>query len=1455
LSRGISNISNLFNRVGETANTASGQYFASREASINRTYESLTAELSKNIGKIKGASGKNIDDQLKKFLGDVRASGGSNIKTSELNRLMGELSKGIGKSAASMTGIEGQLARELTQSIRTVKKEVKEEGLSGYKGKSLKESTQKADINQKIDDGRAELTRAVRGFSKTIGDPAIKKQVDQIRGTFHRRLNTATSVEDKKKAYEEALRGFNKVKASTTNEGDKEQVDKIVDSFSEFKKGLFGTKSNLWAARLRAGFDRTTTALGAATKVLIPLKKTFDVGNAIFQQVNNKFNQFARTQMRIAGERGAFGRIMRGAGMDYSSMMSALGTGRRAGMDDREVVNKMVSMQEQLARARWGEGPMIENLGKWGLTPFDENGNMKDFNRVMIDISNKFNTLGSEMERLQFLSMQGFRPEQMEYVKNYAKDAKAWAELKKHPERMGVLEQSRYLDESGLYAKVDAATKIELKRRQMLNQNAIDEGVWEGLKRSLHPENWFFEDWTARKKGVESAKSEIAMEGLRKELERAREELRKNNQGVNKLSGNILNLDPSQLMGLALQGGAAQADIDNRGEQSSVYALRKLYAKELGLEDLRRVEERNKVYNSAIGVGGGALGGAAVGAIIGSVIPILGTTIGAILGAALGGTAGGVGMYSQHIFDIAEDGVNKHIEKLKSLRGQPDEIRKYLDENKIYGLSPEVVESKEFDDDKVASRYIQSGYRSGLYMEAQSLTNKNIDISKAHNYTDDRFYKANKQAAELRGEELSRERTVEAIARMGTGDETIGIDSETAYNYITYGLDKSSQEYKTKRFNKIGQIRGRWQKEKKKFTEKELQKAAEEEVEQDFKNTISPNIIRAAEQYQGVSKDREGTWRHAIKQAGLREGAFANGGERAIESLRKQIKTIEEVGVSERNSEEYSGLKKVLEILTTYGSKENFLQSSPDIKKMVFGDGEIPFAYKSLEEQKAEINRMISVGDERKSEQGLTLGARLARFARKSGTSIGTIRDALLSDEEVSEIERKEAAGEDLDEGTKEKWEQYKKGGKYKARQAKQEAEKKNVEQKKQQEKEEKEIDEELTRRYEGPGELSGEISGDKKTLTDRDIEVMRKANAKYGALEKGFSANEISQFEENEQKRKETFSKIGLGDEDQYEEFKNIEDRVLKGEDVEKGELDFYTKTKEKLDKATVRAKATEYKPLNEEYVLTAEEAAAREATSKSIEIGEKAGAEMRSRGDLNKMSDLNRIDDFVKKGWSKKKIQQNFGKDRLEEYEAAVKVGTYEDHEAKRQEKARDKFEKENRASLKATGMSDESIEQVMTQKMDEYDAEVERKRKAKADREAAQMERERKNGIGSSGFPIDEDGGTIGSSEDATRIMQEKEAGVAQVVDKLEEVGSAAEFAASTAKNANGEPARGDNGVTINMGGQNITQNIQGTYPMDQDGMKRGTLQGAEEICEMAVQHVTDAVNSIVKSSGSY
>ena len=320
--------------------------------------------------------------------------------------------------------------------------------------------------------------------------------------------------------------------AGATSQKDKDATKQISEAFAKqvasYKDASRERSAQKVGAKVNDALMGVAHAAGATTRALAHLGYVAGLAVSAFTKVNQVVNRFAKMQMAISRERGMYSRLIRGSGMDFHNLLVALRAGRKAGMDDREVVNQMASLQEKIALARWGEGTLINDVGRWGGSPFNANGGMKSEQEMMIEFSRIINSLGSDIEKMQFLSHIGFRPEQREYVENYEKEAARMERMRADKSLRGTLEDAEILGESGIAKKIDAATRIELRRREILNQNAIDQGPVAAIKRMLNPENWFFSDWTARQRGVQTAKAEIAQEKLTNAILELVEEEKKN---------------------------------------------------------------------------------------------------------------------------------------------------------------------------------------------------------------------------------------------------------------------------------------------------------------------------------------------------------------------------------------------------------------------------------------------------------------------------------------------------------------------------------------------------------------------------------------------------------------------------------------------------------------------------------------------------------------------------------------------------------------------------------------------------------------------------------------------------------------------------------------------------------------------------------------------------------------
>ena len=874
LSSVMTNAYNIGTRVikqyQELEKNASAFQMQAKQRKLGGFAESLSS-VGKGIG---GTEGAQIRSIIAKYIGEIQSKGGANIANDELARTIGDLINQLRPIATAMSGSQGEMMRNVISSLGSAKEGAAKGGVESLtkSTKSIQGSADKIRDLRYLDNVIKNVATGIQNVANTLADNGVKSALTLLKDNFLVAAISAKTLSEKQKILADLSDKTSSIAATATGT-DKTVVEKLAEKTAEKKeevdKGIRGRNIHRLILRGQQIALKSIKGIADVGKQLPVLKKSFDVVAQGFNIVNSKANAFARTQMAIASERGAYGRQLRGAGINTGKMMAALASGRLAGMEDRTVINQMVGLQEQLALARWGEGGLIDKAGRWGISVYDAQGHTKSNDQMMIEYSRKLNSITDQAEKLQFLSHIGFRPEQMEYVQNYEREAKRIEEIRRNPSLRGVLEDARILDESGYYAKADAATKIELKRRQILNQNAIDEGLLPAIMRGINPENWFFSDWTARQQGVKSARSEIAIKKLNEELEKVRGELSKNSGALSSNTSNLISLDAKTLAGLSLSGGWATADLANKGSKSAVHALRASYAKQLGTENLDQVDSRKKTatWLGGLGVGGTILAGGLLAGVTG------GLGLLALLAAA--GAAGGLTSFGIFNMDF-DDGTQKHVDRLRELAREKkwNEIDKYATKYGLQGITPEMILSDDFmKDDEKAKHSIRGAHVGGHLINAQALSERNLDLQAAMDFTSDKYYKANLKAAREKGLSSTTDKQMEeAMARRGSGNQTIGTDDETLGNYILYGFDTNDPETRMKIAQRVGKLRSKKENRGKSF--EELNKMATEDMKAEWASGISEEQLQAATRYLGQRQADidEKEVRKELQQLGFGEG-------------------------------------------------------------------------------------------------------------------------------------------------------------------------------------------------------------------------------------------------------------------------------------------------------------------------------------------------------------------------------------------------------------------------------------------------------------------------------------------------------------------------------------------------------------------------------------------------------
>lgn len=1484
-------INNEKNKIGDII----AEHYAARR---NVDYGRMNAGIGGIQGRISGKNGQAVDSSISNFFKKIESAGGANIRNADLSKAIGELQKNIGRIASQTGGAQGEYLKGFARDLKEAKSTAAKGGLSAL-GKSSKDFIKTAfglKADNTIDEAKKELASEIRKTANAVSSPYIKQSLHDIGREMHRAANAAKTSVEKQKAVADAEKKIRNLTGMTTNGADRVAVDGLSKSASkkttELTKSIAGLTKAQKAGELNRRLSNLSAAVGTVGKTLGPLKRSLDIGNTVFQAVNSRFNQFARMQMRVSAERAGYGRQIRGAGINFGHMTAALGAGRSAGMDDRTIVNQMVGLQGNLARARWGEGPLIENMGKWGLTPFDANGNMKSNHEVMIDYSRKLNSMTDKMEKLQFLQMQGFSPEQMEYVANYEKFAKRQAYLKEHPNMRGTLEQADYLDESGFSAKADAATKVELRRREVLNQNAIEKGILPGLMRSLSPDNWFFSDWTARQQGVASAKSEQAMEKLTEELKKLSDEVRKSGGeiGAGSFSGKETNLSAKELKGLSLSSGWAEASKANFGEKSAVNILKKV----VGARSSGVGSDTQKNINRGVGAGTGALVGGAIGYGLGALaggittfftggagaatIPLFAKGIGALGGAIGGGMAGSKVMENTKGFwDFSNDDVK---EARKAAKGSDEDWENWKKKTGLTNLKKSQVLDVDFDKESLEGAKVQS-----LVARASEMAGgKEVNLEAL---AGDKYLDRMTEGVDQSSKEYE-DRVVEALAR--TADETIG-KSEAILRILQRGVKVTDSDVakRVDELTKANEANG--------MGASEAKSAAEQQAVQEVKDNamkegdlinrqIEENKKKADEGYQNYVKskaeDKEFTeqadkvraqYEHAQATSpfarGMNYQEWLNNQAQAGNQDVKLLYDLESKDRVNRSFDRVTGKATVKEGEMT--KDEWYQQNLGDRQQQerraynqVYGEGGSMAGqvapWESLTDtlKNDRINQFLQKknfgGSKIKGYSGELAGldddALVAKLALENDTSEEEVRQNILSKDKYQELKAKRDKGDKLDGRDEMMMRIYESSKSFKK--SKEEEDKKKEEEKKTEEegindiatfREAAKMTGDMSIHSDGSGYMAkgvkaiekyGLDSKQQKRLMElqakKDIGGLkgeslseeeqkeydelekREANmgkskvdrkkliklvaAKGGDLSRNFSQEEINAYKQEQAEEKDRFMQGKSRTEGKYKLYKDVESRILSGEEVSAKERAMYNKEKRRISKK--RARKTS-KPLHSEPTISKEAQA-------DIDDALRNGRESKEVFDKNKrkrplaqMSDMRQMQDLAKKGMTRKQLTRRYGRDRMRQLDADIKAGAIKDPFNNKQ--TRENTKKEARE--------------------DAYD---------------------KKHGHKKPGFP---------TGEEATDSMKKKTEGADQAASKMAANGAAAEAAAASAKNAQagGGASSSEKNVTINLGGQTITQNIQGNIPIDADGIKGVTAQAGSE----GLKKLPSLIMSVTESKG--
>lgn len=1562
LSKGMQQTAKTFREAQGIRDDIKTIYIANAQGTKEHAFGQFGAGLQDILGRVSGKYGAAVDNSIKTFIDRVSKGGGTSMERNALTAAIGELKNTIGNVAGSVHGVQGDILKELTTSLTRAMEASSSKGWAGL-GDSSKDVVKAAfgfKTDNAIEYSQKTLTAEIQKTAKALSDPMLKQALKDICVEMNRAAAAAGDAAEKQNALADASSKIEKLQGSSLG-ADASLVDALAkksrDNTSELGRQILQIDQMRKGSARSNSIEGMTRALGGAVRYLIPLKRSLDVGNSVFQAVNSKFNQFARMQMKISAERGAYGRSMRGAGLNFSDVMSAIGTGRRAGMEDKEVVAKMVDLQTELAKSRWGEGSLIEPMGRWGLTPFNEQGGMKTPKQVLIDISRKYNSISDELERLQFLTHMGYKANQAEYIKNYERDTKRWEYIEKNPHLQGVLESAKILDEKGLQARADAATTIELRRRQILNQNAIDEGVWEGFKRQLHPENWFFSDWTARQKGLEQARGEMAVERLTKALE-AQIALRKNGKATG-----TFGLGGLSAQDLAYLNALAEKSIANKGDKSAFAALRDAYKNTTGMAfDTRSAIEKlqaalepaanliakliTDIYNwltksssgkmvmehpiatmvglAALFKGGGAAlryGGEA--AVLGRAIRqseakalVRTGTRGVSRGLAegisssgarwqnpkawLGGGAVGTAAASRAVTQATakgvSEGVSKGISKQALRKVGGGLLSSAFLAYDVYQASGEYKKGNAAEGNRIVGSGVGgmagawAGAKTGAIIgafggapgiiiggaiggilggiggaiggnwlanqasENFAVSGSTAELNLSRGYAKKDVFTSAEDAGKnfinaLR-EALKKNEMTRAIELMNAEGIQIDVAALNDEKFL------KNDEYANAVMDsaRVVAALGKYASEAGKAIEPE-----------DFDVAVGMDKYHQAARQQGLQMSQDDVVNAALRSTGFdaapSHALVKNYMEKGWQGDTSAI-AIEMANVArEKPNLDYAGRRAEAEKRVRSRFQQNFTQKDYEAYEQGLIEQNKEVLNWEILKKKAAEHRINQYGQRRNKEgklidnQGYLIdigGRRIDEDGRHEGEEgyKETRAGDAISAEEASirqQILNYRKRYADIDEW-KPSYEMDSlpvdaKGRRQAVFQAMKnagiEVENRTFDQKFKDE-QAQELKAFLAENHTSGLSFSGMMSQfavEKGTSLDKvrgmlkDVYGDKMFESMKAEYEKSSTAKAEKKEKEKEAKEKdkantrrnlaETASaeqiKEAITDEGEYDYYMRLRQREMAGEDLTSNERAFLKQKKDVIGKKREEAdkKKSKDMPLNQEYVPTAdEEAALKEALSVGARL-EKRRKATKGRPALAEMSDLRRMEQLKNAGMSDEQLQRRFGEKRFNQFTRALASGGIEKYgktvkkgqkkTKKTAAQSREEYEKHLRARLEGAGFSKEQIEAQVKEGMEDYDLT----------------------------HPKGKEGGETVPS--ATELMKEKSAGVAQASSMMAAKSDAAEHAAASAKNI-GSVTTTDNKVTINMGGQTITQNITGEYPMDKEGMKQGTLAGAEDVLQM-------------------
>ena len=315
------------------------------------------------------------------------------------------------------------------------------------------------------------------------------------------------------------------------------------------------------------------------------------------------------------------------------------------------------------------------------------------------------------------------------------------------------------------------------------------------------------------------------------------------------------------------------------------------------------------------------------------------------------------------------------------------------------------------------------------------------------------------------------------------------------------------------------------------------------------------------------------------------------------------------------------------------------------------------------------------------------------------------------------------------------------------------------------------------------------------------------------------------------------------MGDEGEAEYYQQLVKDEREGKDLTDKQKKFLEEKRAKVANYMSKKEAEKEAEQESEEAVSEEEQAALDSVIAEGKQAEAAAAAEKGRRPLAEMSDINRMYDLQKRGgFTDEMLARHFGADRLAQYKDAMEKGeigqldSSGDAAAAAREEYRKKLEKKY-AKARMFGDDEQNEEwkkATIDQAMEAYDLKQQHKANAEAALDVYAPNRKKKATLSVDYGDRILPGFGKGKSDEATEAMQES---AAQATTAMKNAVERGETAAATGNIAATGGAAGGAACTTeknvnNDVKQSIVLNINGEFPVNEEGVKAGAKAGMME-----------------------